>query len=149
MTRPDTGRDGANEAFIVDRYLDSLLARGSIDPTGVPAALQRTAHVLAFDLPRYHPSFRFEEGLAARLAAVATGAEVPQDAAHRLIPFPLPATERGGRLVVAARPVVIGSVLTSAALSIAGAAYVAWRRNRHPAQPMVRAMRAVARGKIA
>ena len=27
MNRPETGRDGENEAFVVDRYLDSLLAR--------------------------------------------------------------------------------------------------------------------------
>jgi HAMP domain-containing protein len=40
-------------------------------------------------------------------------------------------------------------VLTSAALSIAGAAFVAWRRNRNPTDPMHRAVRAVARGKIA
>ena len=43
------------------------------------------------------------------------------------------------------RPLIIGGALTSAALSIAGAAYVAWRLNRPPASPMVRAARAVAR----
>ena len=43
------------------------------------------------------------------------------------------------------RPLLIGGALTSAALSIAGAAYVAWRLNRPPASAMVRAARAVAR----
>jgi len=43
------------------------------------------------------------------------------------------------------RPLIIGGALTSAALSLAGAAYVAWRLNRPAAGPMVRAARAVAR----
>jgi hypothetical protein len=43
------------------------------------------------------------------------------------------------------RPLLIGGALTSAALSIAGAAYVAWRLNRPPSGAMVRAARAVAR----
>ena len=43
------------------------------------------------------------------------------------------------------RPLLIGGALTSAALSIAGAAYVAWRLNRPPTSAMVRAARAVAR----
>jgi hypothetical protein len=42
------------------------------------------------------------------------------------------------------RPLIIGGALTSAALSIAGA-YVAWRRGRPPANPMVRAVRAAHR----
>jgi hypothetical protein len=45
------------------------------------------------------------------------------------------------------RPVVVGGVLTSAAISIAGAAYVAWRRSRQPDGPMLRAVRAVARAR--
>jgi hypothetical protein len=43
------------------------------------------------------------------------------------------------------RPLLIGGALTSAAISIAGAAYVAWRLNHPPASAMVRAARAVAR----
>jgi HAMP domain-containing protein len=45
------------------------------------------------------------------------------------------------------RPLLIGGALTSAAISIAGAAYVAWRRNRPPTSAMVRAARAVARSR--
>jgi hypothetical protein len=44
--------------------------------------------------------------------------------------------------------VVIGGVLTSAAISIAGAAYVAWRRGRPPGDPKSRAVRAVARARL-
>jgi hypothetical protein len=47
------------------------------------------------------------------------------------------------------RPLLIGGALTSAALSIAGAAYVAWRLNRTPADPMARAVRAIARSRLA
>ena len=47
------------------------------------------------------------------------------------------------------RPLLIGGALTSAALSLAGAAYVAWRLSRPPASPMARAVRAVARTRLA
>jgi len=144
------GRDGEIEAFIVDRYLESLLARRPADPDGVPADLLDTARRLAAGLPRYHPSFRFEEALAARLAAAAAGSETAA-----LLPWrPAVLTPAATRVEVdandhgLARPVVIGGVLTSAALSIAGAVFVAWRRTR-PADPMSRAVRAVSRARLA
>jgi hypothetical protein len=72
------------------------------------------------------------------------------DAASELIPFPrvLVTTAPDGR-PIAIRPAVIGGVLTSAAISLAGAAYVAWRRSRPPADPMARAIRAAARRRTA
>jgi len=139
-------RDGENEAFIVDRYLESLLARRPADASDLPAELDEAATALAAALPRYHPSFRFEEALAARLAGVAAG-----DPVGELIPFPRPPVTpsvpdgRTGTM----RPAVIGGVLTSAAISLAGAAYVAWRRSRLPADPMARAIRAAARRRTA
>jgi hypothetical protein len=145
------GRDGDIEAFVVDRYLESLLAREAVVPAGVPAEMQRTARRLAADLPRHHPSFRFEEALAARLAAVAR-----RIGAGELVDLPLPSDEEGTAARGAGgpawsalmRPALIGGVLTSAALSIAGAAFVAWRRAR-PLDPMARAARAVARARLA
>jgi len=139
------GRDGEIEAFIVDRYLESLLARRPTDPDGVPINLLDTARRLAAGLPRYHPSFRFEEALAARLAAVATGSR-----GGALVAWPRTAggpmaIDDVGREHTRARPVVIGGVLTSAALSLAGAAFVAWRRTHPTLDPMSRAIRAVAR----
>ena len=152
-------RDGEIEAFVVDRYLDALLTRAPLGPAGAgvattpgvgpatmsadfPADLRATAERLVRDLPRYHPSFRFEEELAARLAAAAASLSggAPRGT---LIAFPAPVA---GDLSVddrppGVRPVVLGGVLTSAALSIAGAAWVAWRRNRGPADPMTRAAR--------
>lgn len=133
-------RDGEIEAFVVDRYLESLLARRPAASDGVPAELELTARRLAAALPRYHPSFRFEEALAARLAAVAGRIE-----AGELMHLPIRPTVPHP---VVPRPVVLGGVLTSAALSLAGAAFVAWRRTHPTMDPMSRAVRAVARARL-
>ena len=141
MTVGPTARDGEIEALVVDRYLESLLSREALHERDVPADLLATARQLASGVRRYHPSFRFEEDLAARLAAMAS------ERTGRLIEFPVVATRPlavGDERVTTVRPVVIGGV-TSAALAIAGAAYMAWRRGRPPAHAMTRAVRAVAR----
>lgn len=147
MTVGSSARDGEIEALVVDRYLESLLARAPRDPEDMPDDLRATADRLATGLPRYHPSFRFEEALAARLALAAASAT---GTTGDLIDFPTrPSRDRGasedGRGQV--RPVVIGGVLTSAAISLA-AAWMAWRRGRPTADPMTRALRAVARARI-
>lgn len=144
MTLGRSTRDGEIEAFVVDRYLESLLARAPRDPSDIPAELRATADALVA-LPRYHPSFRFVEALSARLAASA----MPRaEAGGDVVAF----TVVGGRSTVdpratPVRPVLIGGVLTSAAISLAGAAYVAWRRGRPAADPMSRAVRAIARAR--
>jgi hypothetical protein len=144
VTLGSSARDGEVEALVVDRYLDSLLARTPRDPADLPEELRATAELLSTGLPRFHPSFRFEEDLAARLAAAASLR------AGRLIEFPVRsvrAVASGDERAGTVRPVVIGGVLTSAALSLAGAAYVAWRRGRPPTHAMTRAVRAVARAR--
>jgi hypothetical protein len=144
VTIGQTGRDGEIEAFVVDRYLEALLSRAPLDDAEVPADVRATADRLTHDLPRYHPSFRFEEELAARLAAAASVR------AGRLIEFPVRsvrAVASGDERAGTVRPVVLGSVLTSAALSLAGAAFVAWRRGRPPTHAMTRAVRAIARAR--
>jgi hypothetical protein len=144
VTLGQTGRDGEIEAFVVDRYLEALLSRAPRDETEVPADLRVTADRLTHGLPRFHPSFRFEEELAARLAAAASLR------AGRLIEFPIRsvrAMASGDEHAGTVRPVFLGGVLTSAALSLAGAAYVAWRRGRPPTHAMTRAVRAVARAR--
>jgi hypothetical protein len=144
VTFGSSARDGEVEALVVDRYLDSLLARAPRDPADVPEDLRATVELLSTGLPRFHPSFRFEEDVAARLAAAASLR------AGRLIEFPVRsvrAVASGDERAGTVRPVVIGGVLTSAALSLAGAAYVAWRRGRPPAHAMTRAVRAVARAR--
>jgi glutathione S-transferase len=47
------------------------------------------------------------------------------------------------------RPLLVGGALTSAALSLAGAVYVAWRIRQTPSRAMARAVRAVARTRLA
>jgi hypothetical protein len=144
-------RDGEIEAFVVDRYLESLLARDPDPGADVPHEMRATAVRLVRSLPRFHPSFRFEEELAARLAFAARSDTASGETLIALpevtrTPLPAPAgAERVGPTPV--RPVLVGGVLTSAAISIAGAAYVAWRRSRQPDGAMLRAVRAVARAR--
>ena len=208
----------ATDALLTDLYLDALLAgavldaaadrarggrttaggsrtpdafdaaAGSIDP-----AARRAAERLRRDLVRVHPSFRFEERLATRLAEAAMAMRLPvaAGAEGRVVPFRaespagLPeggpgagpdgsalegpiapddalsssaagaastgAPAAGDAHRPATRPLLIGGALTSAALSIAGAAFVAWRFGRpgRPSTPMARAARAVRDARLA
>ena len=163
-------RDGAEvEALLTDLYLERVLSRAGTDlgpgDADLDPALRRASDRLRRDLTRVHPSFRFEERLAVRLAEAAAAAR-------------LPAAAGGGGSVVALRPgvagpddgfdpladeipdedrrdipvpLLIGGALTSAAISLAGAAYVAWRwtRTSRSASPMVRAARAVRESRLA
>lgn len=186
------------DALVADRYLDALLgihdSRWTVRPEADTAAadgpgdaelepgVRHAARVLRSALVRVHPSFRFEERLAARLAAAARdGGARPigntilpirsavTDGPSRADPWPAElagpdpsATEAaqpdpwpaelaqpdpwlaailagvadaaepagaGGdsRLAGARRPLLLGGALTSAALSLAGVAWVAWR----------------------
>jgi hypothetical protein len=164
------------EALLTDRYLESLFASLDRHALDAPAAIdleadvRAAAAVLAADLGRVHPSFRFEERLAAQLqdlaAALRAGAS-PGDGGE-VIPF-APARRwtaarrrrrghRGGLTSFGRpfgaphvslpsvegplpRPLIIGGALTSAALSVAGA-YVVWRRGHAPRGPMARAVHA-------
>ena len=163
-------RDGTEvEALLTDLYLERVLARHGTDRGPADAdldpALRHASDRLRRDLTRVHPSFRFEERLALRLAEAAVAARLPvaagagggvvtfrgeaavanegfdpladdPDDEHRELPVPL----------------LIGGALTSAAISLAGAAaYVAWRwaRPGRGASPMVRAARAVREARIA
>ena len=157
VTGAFAGRDSREvDALVTDRYLDAILAahaRGADrGPAGAPPAapVRLAADRLARDLPRLHPSFRFEEALAARLAEAAARMRAARrrrrrrDWSSRSLGT-RPARRRLGRLrrrpcrrdaarSGLGRPLLIGGALTSAALSIAGAAYVAWRSTgRRPA----------------
>ena len=158
MTSAFTGRDGREvDALVTDRYLEALLsahARGADHGpvTTAPAdPIRSAADRLARDLPRLHPSFRFEEALASRLAEAAARMRAPLAAGAdgRIVSLAGRTVEDADEPVGGhpglGRPWLIGGALTSAALSLAGAAYVAWRYNRPDGGPMVRAARAVAR----
>ena len=104
------GRDGGEvEAIQVDLYLESLLARRPVDPTIVDPALALTAQRLQAALPRFHPSFVFEEHLAERLRAVATGGRL--DDAGVVVPFERRAASGNPDRSGGPRPVVLGGVL--------------------------------------
>jgi hypothetical protein len=165
------------DALVTDRYLETLLAAHASGADLAPAPLELDAGVrvvaerLARGLPRLHPSFRFEEALSARLTAAAISRRLPQAAGAEGVVVPMPAGVAGpfgplGPLddpALAAyldgepldddadlvRPLLIGGALTSAAISLAGAAFVAWRMRRPVVTPMARAVRAVARSRLA
>ena len=193
---PRDGRDGRNlrdlrdlpdprdelevEALRTDRYLEALLAAVDRRAPATPAdaaldpAIRAAATNLAHELSRVHPSFRFEERLAARLNELARSMRLAPAAGGDAVPIPLPGAQvdpdaldddtldllagldpldpdpDAVAAAVAAdpelralRPLLIGGALTSAALSLAGAAWVAWRHARPPARsPMARAVRA-------
>jgi hypothetical protein len=149
------------EALLVDRYLESILVareRGTtvaVHDASLDSALRAASDWLTAGLIRIHPSFRFEERLARRLADVAAAMRLPAAAGGESSPPPTIAFDPDDLLdpardadddedpfVRRARPLLIGGALTSAAVSLAGAAIVAWRLSR-PAHPMVRAIRAI------
>jgi hypothetical protein len=154
------------EALLTDRYLESVLARVGTDLGPADAALDPALRLasdrLRRDLVRVHPSFRFEERLAARLAEAAAALRMPAavGAEGSVMPFVAPASGADAFDPLAfddptddrrelPRPLLIGGALTSAAISLAGAAFVAWRL-AHPGRassPMVRAARAARVGR--
>lgn len=92
------GRD--EEASVqADAYIDALLAARARHPralpessASLPAELRRTIEVLHSRLPRFHPSFVFEESLARRLRIAADAAEAREaPGPGELIALPLPA----------------------------------------------------------
>jgi hypothetical protein len=162
------------EALITDRYLDSLLTlapshdergRANGEPlddleASVGAAVRTISRRLATDLPRFHPSFRFEERVALRLAQVAAsmrlpmaagaGGQLPRAASLSTAAAPLASITRipvgsgvanhgvGDDSDRDSRPLLIGGAVAASAISLAGA-WLAWRRRT---SPMARAVRA-------
>lgn len=140
-----TGRRGGQgaldeEVLQSDAYLESLLAAharalrpqggGEIGPRLAPE-LRAAADLLERILPRFHPSFRFEEALAQRLRAAAgvTG----RQSRPEVVAFPLGRLELPDELVATprARGILLGGAIASG-VSLAGAAWLAWRRVRRP-----------------
>ncbi len=169
------GRDSLEiDALVTDRYLESILAahaRGA-DMAPIPVDrhpdrdVRQAAARLARELPRLHPSFRFEEALAGKLQEAAARMRLPLAAgdedsvgalAVRGPSLPIAVIDDdvdrirlpGDPRLVIGRPLLVGGALTSAALSIAGAVYVAWRIRHPQTSPMARAIRAVARTRLA
>jgi hypothetical protein len=165
-------RDGAQvEALLTDLYLESVLSRAGTDLGPADARLdpllRDASDRLRRDLIRVHPSFRFEERLATRLAELAAAMRIPAAAgaegqvvelrgagpADDFDPFADgdAADDAADERRSPTRPLSIGGALTSAAISLAGAAFVAWRLARpgRASTPMARAARAVRSARLA
>jgi hypothetical protein len=114
-----------DQAIHTDAYIESLLVRPL---TPAPRAvhpldddLARTIDLLA-GLPRFHPSFAFEESLAARLREATGG---PTGGLAEVIPLPVvPAAARQATIAGIDRRLLVGGAIASG-VSLAGIVY-AW-----------------------
>jgi len=167
--RPPDRDTSQVDALVADRYLDALLAAADrraddspTDPTLDPD-VREAARVLRAALVRVHPSFRFEERLAARLQALAASQAGRGELAAggaTVVPFPRsqalehidddlgpilrgdldPSAADGAledadaRQALDRRPLIVTGAITSAAISLAGVAWVAWRASRPAAR---------------
>ncbi|MGH2406929.1 MAG: hypothetical protein ACRDF7_02460 [Candidatus Limnocylindrales bacterium] len=141
------------DALQIDLYLESLLsARGRrprvVEGLDLDAEQLATADLLATRFVRFHPSFRFEEALAARLRVQAGDPPGP----GQLIALPIASDAEKDTPVravaanVARRRVIIGGAIASG-VSLAGAALFAWRVRSGARTPFGRAARAAHRGR--
>jgi hypothetical protein len=133
------GRDEYQaEPIQADAYIDALISRRAaprrLADEALDAPLQRAIDVLA-GLPRFHPSFAFEESLAARLRDAADG---PAGSLAEIIRLPAPRNaassvaevETDGMPTFAGidRRLIVGGAIASG-VSIAGiAGAIAWRQ---------------------
>lgn len=115
-------RDTEEGAIQSDAYIDALLGGHARLPVPLPnhallpqSGVRHVIRLIESSLPRFHPSFLFEERLAEQLRAAATAAATPGAA----VP--------GAQAVVIDRRVLMGGAIASG-FSIAGAAMFAWRR---------------------
>lgn len=150
---------GSRDARRTELYLDGLMDAEERGADTAPMDMDLDPEVLLAarglraGLVRVHPSFRFEEGLAARLAQTAARmsqpapafATAPSAAAESVAATVSSAAHR--RNLTPSKPLMVGGVgVASAALSL-GAVYVAWRWSRGSRTPMVRAARAARSGR--
>jgi hypothetical protein len=175
------GGSEADDALQTDIYLERLLADRGRAPQAVDADLEvrlgdehrRAVRLLADQLVRFHPSYRFEEALAARLRLSAIRSMLEprsnEDRGMRpgpeapIIAFPSAAAATGtggdavsiaaaagalpaaaGRAAPDRRAMLIGGAIASG-VSLAGAAIVAWRAAAPPRTAFGRATRAAHR----
>jgi hypothetical protein len=129
-----------DQAIQADAYIEALLAGHRRAPAAVPAdeggaaPLSRQAGVrdairlLEKGLPRFHPSFLFEEQLAEQLrrqALAAPGAAGRTSA--KIVPIVVIPSQTGARMPD--RRLLVGGAAIASGVSI-GAAVFAWRRTR-------------------
>lgn len=141
---PDTD-DAAVQA---DAYIDALLAthrHGLVPVTAQSDAVLRldtqpelryVIGLLHTGLPRFHPSFLFEEWLAEQLRGAATvraavgGGQRGEVIPMAVIPATGSATDRLQDRALRDRRLLVGGAIASG-VSICGVAVIAWRRSRN------------------
>jgi hypothetical protein len=121
------------EQIHADAYIDSLLSRSSGPHAALQAAergldrpLQRAIDVLA-GLPRFHPSFAFEEALAGRLRHAAAQRE---GGMAEVIRLPVAASAAHAAPLTLAgidRRLLLGGAIASG-FSLAGIGALVWRQ---------------------
>lgn len=109
-------RESEEGAIQSDAYIDALLDGHARLPVALPVgqdapapSVRHVVRLLEHGMPRFHPSFLFEERLAEQLRALAEQGN------------------QGAPQVLLERRVVIGGAIASG-VSLAGAAVWAWRR---------------------
>ena len=139
--------DTDDPAVQADAYIDALLAahRHALTPVaadmdgGVPLATQpdvrEVIQLLEDGLPRFHPSFLFEEWLAEQLRSAASVRAFASDRFGDVIPIAVIPASRSARVSLQERAardrrLWVGGAIASG-VSIAGAAVIAWRRSRN------------------
>ena len=132
-------------AIQADAYIDALLAghgrvpvavaddAGSEKPLDRQPGVRDAIRMLENGLPRFHPSFVFEEWLSGQLRRAAeTGVESGAAGAERrpaeIVSIVIRPGETGTR--APDRRLLVGGAIASG-VSIASAAVIAWRRTRH------------------
>lgn len=118
-------REAEDGAILSDAYIDALLSGHARLPMQLPVAANAPApsvrhaiRTLEDGMPRFHPSFLFEERLADQLRALA---EQHVEGSS------------GASQIVLERRVVIGGAIASG-VSLAGAAMWAWRHRPRSAE---------------
>ncbi len=131
---PDTD-DAAIQA---DAYIDALLTGHARSPVAVAGdangpmgrpGVRDAIRLLERGLPRFHPSFLFEQWLADQLRRQAESGGMGDDTA-RIIPIAVIRAPASASARLADRRFLVGGAIASG-VSIAGAAMFAWRRTRN------------------
>jgi hypothetical protein len=135
-----------DQAIQADAYIDDLLRHhgrmpAAVGSSGTNGGLLRAQpgvrdaiRLLEKGLPRFHPSFRFEESLAEQLRHAADlkaglrGDDAAESMGQIVSIAVIPRTEPVPRLPD--RRLLVGGAAIASGMSIAGAAVLAWRRVR-------------------
>jgi hypothetical protein len=115
-------------AVLADAYIDALLRRprplAAAEASIADASPTKRAAVLLSALPRYHPSFAFEESLAARLREMAEGTAATGGRLAEVIPFPGAGRQVGAHVPAIDRRLLVGGAAIASGVSVA--AVIAW-----------------------